>query len=62
MIVVSNCQECPFANDGGEYGFDDCNLSMVLGNSIKLDAWEQLPSDKRHEQCPINDSITITVK
>jgi len=58
-IKVSNCLECNFCNKDNEYGSDSCNLNT----SIVLKDFEQLPSDKVHEDCPLkNNTFTIMIK
>ena len=55
ILKIKTCADCPLANNDNEYGMDGCNLSLKLGNEIKLGTWEQLPSDKRHKDCPIEN-------
>lgn len=51
-IEVDNCLTCPFSNHDNEYGCDSCNLN----DEITTKGYEQLPKDKRHEKCPLNNS------
>jgi hypothetical protein len=60
-LEIKNCAECPFANNDNEYGSDCCNLALQLGKDIVLDNWEQLPKDKRHQDCPISTKIELVV-
>jgi len=60
-IEIKNCNECPFANRDNEFGNDSCNLAGFLNKEIILKEWDQLPTDKRHEDCPITEPITILV-
>jgi hypothetical protein len=46
-IEIKNCRECPFCNNDNEYGHNFCNL----GGNFLLKLWEELPNDKRHEDC-----------
>jgi hypothetical protein len=48
-IKVTNCRECPFANNDNDYGYCDCNAT----DKIILIRWEELPKDKVHELCPL---------
>jgi hypothetical protein len=45
---VHSCQDCPFSNNDNEYGLNGCNIKQ-----LNLDNWEQLPSDKVHDDCPL---------
>ena len=55
-IKVTNCQECPFCNTDYEYGKNQCNAN---GN-IVAEGYQELPSDKVHELCPLKtESFTI---
>lgn len=51
IIHISNCQSCPFCNNDNEYGYDRCNLK-----DITMEGFEQMPSDKRHEDCPLSEN------
>jgi len=61
VIEVKNCGNCPFANNDSEYGHDECNLAEKLGIDLKLGLWEELPEDRRHENCPLTEQLTIVV-
>ena len=56
---ITNCQECPFANRGNEYGIDTCNLSDFIENrtgnksNIIIELWHELPNNHIHDNCPI---------
>lgn len=53
---IESCLECPFCNNDNEYGRDTCNLK-----EIAIPNGEQLPINKRHHECPLNDDeYTIT--
>lgn len=56
IIETENCEDCPFCNMDNERGRDWCNIA-----EIKLDSknWEELPSDKVHEECPLKDNVHI---
>lgn len=57
-IKVKNCQDCPFANNDNEYGFDKCNLK-----EIKLGEWEELPASGVHKECPLKEKgFVITLQ
>lgn len=60
-LEIKNCADCPFSNNDNEFGRDLCNLALHLGKDIKLDNWEQLPEDKRHKDCPIENKIELVV-
>ena len=47
-IEVSNCHECPFANNDNEWGHDSCNLEY-LNNFPEI----ELPEDTVHKKCPL---------
>ena len=55
-ILVKSCQACPFCNNDNEYGNDSCNAK-----EIKTKDFEQLPSDKVHDDCPLKGN-EITIK
>jgi len=61
ILEVKNCFSCPFANNDNEYGQDHCSLSFRLNKGVDLKNGEELPKDKRHEDCPIEDKIEIKV-
>ena len=64
-LEVKNCGECPFANHDNEYGSEMCNLAELLQPLVKevvVWHWTELPKDRRHEDCPIDTEIVITVK
>ena len=50
IIKVNNCQDCPFANNDNEYGYDRCNLK-----DIELSNWEELPGTGVHKECPLKE-------
>lgn len=57
-IEVTNCHECPFANDDNEFGKDICNLDDTI---YKMN--EDLPSNSVHENCPLKkQSVTVKLK
>ena len=51
-IEIKNCQDCPFANNDNERGKDQCNLKDI---TLDYKNWEELPSDKVHEECPLKE-------
>jgi len=51
-IKVDNCLECPFVNNDNEFGADNCNLNT----DIYSKKHQELPNNKRHEKCPLNNS------
>ncbi len=58
-IKVTNCQECPFANNDNESGFHWCNLA---DSNFDMAGFEQLPADKVHDLCPLkNGSVTLSL-
>jgi len=59
IIEVKNCRECPFANIDNEYGYDYCNLLNKLDIYMNMKMWEELPEDKRHPLCPIDNEVII---
>lgn len=62
-IIIKNCEECPFANNDNEYGLDDCNLARIIGKDIQIKGWfEQLPRNKRHEECPMDHKTIYELK
>jgi hypothetical protein len=54
---VTNCQECPFANNDNQDGYDSCRIN----DEIWAKVGEQLPSDKVHELCPLK-KCTVVVR
>lgn len=57
-ITVTTCQTCPFVVNDNEYGYDGCNISEQVSDSLK--AMEELPSDKVHTLCPLkNGEYTV---
>lgn len=58
-IEITNCQECPFANNDNEFGYGNCNLSSKLKKEIRLDGFEELPKDKIHDKCPLKENKII---
>jgi len=65
LIKVKSCQDCPFANNDNETGYNMCNLSEFLSNlvkPVKVPYFTELPEDRRHEDCPIDTEVVITVK
>jgi hypothetical protein len=61
VIEVKNCKDCPFANNDNEQGRNWCNLADKLRREIKMGIWEELPEDRRHENCPLTEQLTIVV-
>lgn len=56
---VTNCKECPFCNHDSEFGRDGCNLNT----NIWVTYYENLPSDKVHDECPlIYEQVTVKLK
>jgi hypothetical protein len=58
MIKVSNCRECPFANNDNDFGFDWCNAAL---DKIELEPNEELPEEKRHDNCPLNEEPIVVM-
>ena len=61
MIVkeITNCKECPFSNTDNERGLNKCNLKDI---DLDCRRWEELPSDKVHDDCPLkNNDYLITI-
>ena len=54
FMRVENCQECPFVQYDGDWGYKNCALT-----SLKLDKFEEMPSDKVHEQCPLKEGEVV---
>ena len=55
VLEVNNCIDCPFANCDNERGYDGCNLAYKLDLPFETPSFfNQLPSDKRHKDCPLN--------
>lgn len=48
-IEITNCQDCPFCNNDNEFGKDQCNLNDEIFGYF----YEELPSDRVHEDCPL---------
>lgn len=61
VIEVKNCKDCPFANHYNEFGGNRCNLSDKIRGEIEMWIWEKLPEDRRHENCPLTEQLTIVV-
>ena len=59
ILEIKNCHQCPFCNNDNEYGRDMCNLADRIFKDIALGEFEQLPSDKRHKDCPIVGKIEV---
>lgn len=57
IIEINSCGDCPFMNWDSELGRDMCNLSYHLKKNIKLKFREELPRDKRHDECPLTDKM-----
>tara|TARA_R110000851_G_scaffold101282_1_gene217347 strand:- start:283 stop:477 length:195 start_codon:yes stop_codon:yes gene_type:complete len=53
---IKNCQDCPFANNCNEYGYDGCNLK-----EIELEMWEELPAIGVHKDCPLKEDNFLMV-
>lgn len=49
-MKIKNCHVCPFANDDGEYGKNQCNLKP---QEIWTPAPHELPSDSIPDICPL---------
>lgn len=56
-IKVKNCMECPFVTSDNDYGYCLCNISDAVSESLQR--WEELPSDKVHDLCPLKTNPVI---
>ena len=61
-IKITSCHDCPFCNNDNEFGRDQCNLSYILNLDIITGYKNQLPYDKRHDECPLENEIKIILE
>ena len=56
-LTINNCHECPFVSPDNEYGYTSCNINDNV--NAETNFFEQLPSDKVHDLCPLKDGDYI---